>query len=204
MQNLISGLPRTPAGFGRHLAAIALIAFLAVAAPAEEAPAPVRSLLTPEEFHRAGLDKLSKGELDFLSACLARLHASPTLRSPASPVSQVEPPPKDVLSNPPAAPIKSLPQGEAAFGAEEQLHAAVEVIQAVPSAIRSRVLGPFEGWSGRTEFRLENGQVWKQAERGDFSANLSNPFVVIEKGLLGAFYLHVEGYGSRVRVKRVK
>ena len=74
----------------------------------------------------------------------------------------------------------------------------------MPSAIRSRIPGDFSGWDGRTHFALENGQVWRQTEPGVFSVRLTNPIVVIEKGLMGAFYLRVEGYGSRIRVKRVK
>jgi hypothetical protein len=204
MWDSIRGLLPAATVPGCWLAAASVIVLLTVAAPAEEAPASVRSLLTPEEFHRAGLDKLTKDELEFLSACLARVRAPAASGNQAIPASPAEPKRENSLSAPPSAPVKSLPQGEAAFGAEEQLHAAVEVMQAVPSAIRSRVTGPFEGWSGHTEFRLDNGQVWRQVEHGVFSVSLTNPVVVIEKGVLGAFYLHVEGYGSRVKVKRVK
>jgi hypothetical protein len=204
MQDFITGSLPISAGISRWLAAVAAIALLTITLPAEEAQASVRSRLTPEEFHRAGLDKLTKEELDFLDICLARVQAPPASRGPVPSVSAAEPPQENVLPGPRPPPVKSLPQGEAAFGAEEQLHAAVEVMQAVPSKIRSRVTGAFEGWSGHTRFCLDNGQVWQQAEHGVFSVNLTNPAIVIEKGLLGAFFLHLEGYGSRVKVKRLK
>ncbi len=204
MQDLIRGLlPITTSG-GHCLASASLLALLVIAAPAEEPPAALRSLLTPEEFHRAGLDKLTQDELDLLSAALARIYAFPPTSGPARPDPSSKPPrgsSRPVLR---PAPVRNLPQGDAAFGTEEQLHAAVEVLKAVPSAIRSRVPGPFAGWSGQTSFLLENGQLWQQAEQGVFSVNLTNPAIVIENGLLGTFYLHVEGYGSRVKVKRVK
>lgn len=205
MHNLYLRLSARWTRWPRLLAGASMIALLMVPAHGEKPSDSLRHLLTPDEFHRAGLDKLTPDELDFLGACLTRLQTPPDSRNSAPPPPRAAPLP--AAKSPPASapvPVKSLPQGEAAFGAEEQLHAAVEILQAVPSVIRSRTTGDFSGWSGRTEFQLENGQVWRQVEPGQFSVSLTRPHVVIEKGLMGAFYLHVEGYGSRVRVKRVK
>lgn len=141
--------------------------------------------LTPAEFRAAGLHKLSPEELATLEALLRR--------PAAAPVSSV--------SN---QPVASLPQGEDAFGQEQKLFERVEVIQRVPRAISSRIKGEFNGWRGRTVFELENGQTWQQVAPGDFAVRLTNPVVHVEKGALGAFYLRVEGFGSRIKVKRVK
>ena len=74
-----------------------------------------------------------------------------------------------------------------------------------PAEISTRVVGEFRGWTGRTKFVLENGQIWVQAEDDSFYIRkLTNPEVHLERGLLGAYFLRVEGYGSRVRVKRLK
>lgn len=71
--------------------------------------------------------------------------------------------------------------------------------------VRSRLLGSFRGWTGNTVFRLENGQVWQQTG-GDRLAGVSldSPEVTIEKSLFGAWYLSVEGYNSRAKVKRIE
>lgn len=71
--------------------------------------------------------------------------------------------------------------------------------------VQSRLMGSFRGWSGNTVFRLENGQVWQQTGGGELAGvNLESPSVTIEKGMLGAWYLRVEGYNSRAKVKRVE
>ncbi len=72
------------------------------------------------------------------------------------------------------------------------------------SKMTSRVIGQFDGWTGDTVFRLENGQVWEQSGNGFFKVSMNNPSVTIEKGVFGGFILSVEGYNSRVKVKRVQ
>jgi len=156
-------------------------------------PGVLERLLTPDEFLRAGLNKLSPEELAFLDARLARAGVSTPQAGPRPPAADAALPP----------PLPQLPQGEAAFGNEPELHAQAERMQRVPTSIRSRIPGAFTGWEGKTDFHLENGQVWRQVDGSRFSVSLVDPTVVIEKGLLGAFYLRVEGYGSSVKVKRV-
>jgi hypothetical protein len=71
--------------------------------------------------------------------------------------------------------------------------------------ITAMIRGAFTGWSGKTKFVLDNGQVWKQADKNSsFYVKLENPTVTIEKGALGTYYLKVNGYAKRVRVKRTK
>lgn len=73
------------------------------------------------------------------------------------------------------------------------------------SPIESRIVGNFTGWRGRTEFELENGQVWRQAAPGTFAIReIENPEVTISPGLISGWFLRVEGYNSRVRVERVR
>ncbi len=71
--------------------------------------------------------------------------------------------------------------------------------------IRSRIVGTFDGWRGSTEFELENGMVWRQAEVGTFAISpVENPEVRIQPGMFGAWRLRVEGYNSQVRVERIR
>ena len=66
--------------------------------------------------------------------------------------------------------------------------------------------GEFRGWSGAgTRFTLDNGQVWETTDASSrLVVKLTNPGVIIEKGFLGAYYLRVEGYNTRAKVKRIK
>jgi hypothetical protein len=76
---------------------------------------------------------------------------------------------------------------------------------AAQNQITAMIKGAFSGWSGKTKFVLDNGQVWKQADKNSsFYVKLENPTIIIEKGSLGTYFLSVAGYAKRVRVKRIK
>ena len=70
--------------------------------------------------------------------------------------------------------------------------------------VQSRYDGEFTGWSGNTLFRLENGQVWKQAQSGRVSARATRPKITIKRGALGGYRMNVEGLDDSIRVERVK
>ncbi|MBS0195023.1 MAG: hypothetical protein JSR34_12370 [Proteobacteria bacterium] len=72
------------------------------------------------------------------------------------------------------------------------------------SSIVSSIDGDFHGWDGGTTFTLANGQVWHQVDGDVFAVRLKNPGVTISPGLMGTWYLKVEGYGSSTKVERVK
>lgn len=192
-------------------------------AAAESATSPsLRDVLTAEEFARAGLHKLTEEELAFLSrrilapestesdapapaAPAPALAAAPVARTPAPDARPAEGPPSpaSAVAPPPPAP-EAGESGEAAFGHEERIRADVERTRGIPKAITSRIEGEFRGWSGRTIFRLANGQVWQQVDDGVFAVKLQDPTVTIERGALNSYFLRVEGYGSRVKVRRVR
>jgi hypothetical protein len=70
--------------------------------------------------------------------------------------------------------------------------------------IRSRYVGDFTGWDGKTVFRLENGQAWQQIESGRMSWKATNPMITIKRGFMGSYVLKVEGVNKTVRVKRIE
>lgn len=76
---------------------------------------------------------------------------------------------------------------------------------AEPASIRSSVVGRFYGWAPGTIFTLANGQVWKVTDDTDAVLPImQNPNVEITRGLLGAYFLQVEGHVNTARVARVK
>jgi hypothetical protein len=77
------------------------------------------------------------------------------------------------------------------------------VFRHMPSRIVSHLVGVFTGWSGRTRFRLRNGEIWIQDGYGSFTTPpLRDPRVVIKKLLVG-YVLRVPPYGAQVFVRRV-
>jgi lipoprotein-anchoring transpeptidase ErfK/SrfK len=74
-----------------------------------------------------------------------------------------------------------------------------------PGSIRSSVVGRFDGWAPGTIFTLANGQVWKVTDDTDAVLPImQNPNVEITRGLIGAYFLQVEGHVNTARVARVK
>jgi hypothetical protein len=71
--------------------------------------------------------------------------------------------------------------------------------------IVSRLVGRFDGWSGKTVFKLENGQVWQQSEHGDLAGvHMDAPMITITPSFSGAWWLTAEGRKSKAKVKRIK
>jgi hypothetical protein len=142
----------------------------------------INNLMTAQEFEQFGLEKLSPEELEALSGWLAE---------------RIDIEKKKIVA-------EIIPEGEDRFGATEKIQRNVERIRPEQQQITSRILGEFRGWKGGTRFKLENGQVWRQVERGKFVVNVKDPTIIIRKGFLGTYFLNVKGYGTRVKVKRVE
>lgn len=72
-------------------------------------------------------------------------------------------------------------------------------------AVHSRLNGEFRGWSGKTTFHLENGQVWQQVGSDQWAGvRLDNPAVSITPALFGSWKLKVEGYNTTTKVRRIR
>jgi len=73
-----------------------------------------------------------------------------------------------------------------------------------PERIETSIVGPFKGWSGKTFFKLENGQVWQQRTGGKVNYRKSmSPKVEIFK-TIGGYRMRVEGYRQTVGIKRIR
>ncbi|MGH8153657.1 MAG: hypothetical protein ACREP0_00220 [Rhodanobacteraceae bacterium] len=71
--------------------------------------------------------------------------------------------------------------------------------------VATHLVGSFDGWAGQTTFKLDNGQVWRQAESGAYSCpTVQDPEVTIKPMILGSWLMYVQGCNQSVRVERVK
>lgn len=69
--------------------------------------------------------------------------------------------------------------------------------------IISNIDGQFSGWTGKTIFRLNNGQVWKQRLPGRWRYEANSPAAKITKNWLGYYILEVDGK-KKIGVSKVK
>lgn len=70
--------------------------------------------------------------------------------------------------------------------------------------IAAKVVPAFKGWSGKTIFRLDNGQVWQQRQHGKLRYSGDDSTVVIHQNLLGGYMLKHNDSGRAVGVKRIE
>ncbi len=70
--------------------------------------------------------------------------------------------------------------------------------------IRSRVQGKVDGWQPGTEFRLENGQVWKVL-KGSITLReaMESPQIIVVPGIAGRWFLQVHEDYPKARVYRI-
>ncbi|KPF48787.1 hypothetical protein IP87_09545 [beta proteobacterium AAP121] len=69
--------------------------------------------------------------------------------------------------------------------------------------MNSRVQGRFEGWQRGTRLRLANGQVWEVVDGTVAVYDLDSPAVTVRRGLLGSYFIEIEGVSATPRVRRV-
>ncbi len=115
---------------------------------------------------------------------------------PGSPVAPPAAPPVQTSTAPPSAPAPAaISQAERDFGRARQ-----EVDQ-----ITSSIDGTFDGWEGRTRFKLANGQIWEVRRRNSLRSYraVENPEVIVRKNGMGFYIMEVPSVNARVPVTRV-
>lgn len=160
-----------------------LIALLVAAVAAWAQSATFSSLeerMTAKEFRDAGLDQLSPEQLATLNAWIER---NVRLADPAVAAA---------VASGQTAPAAPAPVDMTGFENRDR------------NEVVSRIVGPFKGWFGKTEFQLENGQVWQQVEDDRFPFNAESPGVTISPGAFGSWRLKVDGSNRTTLVKRIR
>lgn len=71
-------------------------------------------------------------------------------------------------------------------------------------AIESHVDGRFAGWGPKDRIQFANGQIWQITDDSRRVLDFMNPKVRVHRGVLGAFYLEIEGTNHQPKVKRVR
>ena len=91
-----------------------------------------------------------------------------------------------------------------AHESEQLVKADKKIKKLQQQGVRRHIMGKFKGWTGKTVFRLDNGEVWKQRLGGRYAISLENPEVEISKNLFGFYEMKILKTGRRVGVTRVK
>lgn len=148
--------------------------------------------MTAEERAQSGLSKLTRKELDFLNSWLS-LHLRPTDNGSAD--YSIE-----------------RTRSEEFIETEVQRRLADKLAIEAASAERAKksrtysaiVIGGFSGWQGKTLFRLDNGEIWRQKSNSKYRYRGSDARVRLTQNWAGGWEMEVASTGKRVLVKRVR
>ncbi|KAB8175423.1 hypothetical protein FKV24_013540 [Lysobacter maris] len=149
---------------------------LALAQQQATSDQPIQQQMSAVEFRAAGLDKLDAEELASLNRWLGRKIEAETALAAAAAKKKVEDENRGFLS----------------FGSEEP--------------VVGTVTSEFRGFGKGRRYTLDNGQVWEQVDSASLvGVRNRNPQVTIRPSVVGtAWYMSVEGYNTRAKVKRVE
>lgn len=201
-------------------AILSLTATLQLIPPAHGADLGFTDQLTVEERASAGLDKLTPAERARLDA-LIRQHETGELTRIRERATQAEAARLAAERQAAAAQADAAQQAAAARRATAQA-SAQETAAATPKAARSgwldkirlkpgteieyetletELIGDFKGWSVNTVFVLANGQRWKAISGSYVTPKVPGPLKVkVVPGMLGSFFLEIEGIRQRPKV----
>jgi hypothetical protein len=184
---------------------MAVLGLVCVLWSLDVAAQPTSSTIPPEVYRAAGLDKLTDAErqalIDWVNAG-APMTASGTPAVPAAPVSP-RAPMVAATPAPAAAPTPTVASVPTAAPAPAALPAPLTPLSE-ESEINTRVLLPFTGWTGRTIFTMENGQVWQQRMDGNYTFKGTDTRVVITRGTFGLDRMRLVESGRWIGVKRIR
>ena len=169
-----------------HALLLAILLALPALAGAQDAP-PLQQAMSAEEFKAAGLDKLSAEELARLNAWLDRRVEQQATAAVAAAVQQV----REQAREEGRKEVVEKNRGFFHFGSEEPIEASV--------------VGEFTGFGSRKRYTLDNGQVWEQTDGATLAGvRRTNPKVRIKPGVLGAWWMRIDGYNTQAKVQRIE
>ena len=165
--------------------------------------------MSAEERRATGIDSLSADELDALNQWLIERFDQVQETVSAEVRDEVR---EEVLEEV----LEEVREADAAEReAEIERRVAIEVeaakqeiVDAPPEPAVSEpfeavIQGRFSGWSGKTVFPLDNGQVWRQRHGGRYRHTDDDQRVRIYKNLLGMWQMKVLSTGRSVPVRRI-
>lgn len=168
---------------------LCLVALLLTAglASAQEAFPGLKSVLTPAEWRRAGLDRLTPDEVGVIDAALIRHQTGTTARLKT-----------ELIAAQPPAPAAAAAAPKPGFFQRFGLPVFDDSEWRTMPPLKARVVK----WESANRFRLDNGQIWEGFE--PITYELVGKDIEIQARPHGQFALIVDGANTTLRVMRLR
>lgn len=165
--------------------------------------------MTEEERAAAGIDDLSPAQRQYLDAWLRdRFAAEPEVADPATVQPGAAVMAAEQASEADLAARENAIEAEVERRVAEEL-AAVQAAEVAEEAtanepFEATITGGFSGWSGKTVFALDNGQVWRQRTGSSrYRHTRGGNEVRFKRSFLGLWTMTVVSTGRSVGVRRI-
>jgi hypothetical protein len=164
----------------------------------------IESVMSAEERLKSGVDTLTVEQRQFLNDWLKenydrRIESVVTRTTEDEQSASTEQPVK--LEATPEAIEAEVDRRVAAKLADKRES---EKTKQSDSAFEARLTGDFTGWTGKTIFKLDNGQVWRQRSSANYRHRGSDRRVTFKKNWMGGWEMTVVSSGKTVLVRKVQ
>lgn len=164
----------------------------------------IESVMSAEERLQSGVDTLTAEQRKFLNNWLKENYGRRTESAVARTTAD-----KQSKSTEQPAKLEATPE---AIEAEVDRRVAAkladkresEKAKQSDSAFEARLTGDFTGWTGKTIFKLDNGQVWRQRSSANYRHRGSDRRVTFKKNWMGGWEMTVVSSGKTVLVRKVQ
>ncbi len=203
--------PRLIAGLRQCLGLVGLLVLLA---PYHASAVEPLDGMTASERAATGVDRLTPNEREALNRWLSEHLGAPVMpqaaaeptRSDNAPASDMTP--STVVAAETAQGVDGQDvaiEAEVARRVAQELAAARADEEALETGepFEAQVLGGFTGWSGKTVFTLDNGQVWRQRHATTYRYRGDDNRVRLEANFFGLWEMTVLSTGRSVGVRRI-
>ena len=164
----------------------------------------IESVMSAEERLKSGVDTLTAEQRKFLNDWLkqnyGRRSESVVTRTTADGRSELPEQPAKLEATPEAieAEVDRRVAAELADKSES------EKTKQPESTFEARLTSDFTGWTGKTIFKLDNGQVWRQRSSANYRHRGSDTRVKFKKNWMGGWEMTMVSSGKTVLVRKVR
>lgn len=171
-----------------------------IAAPTFES---LDKAMTADERVKSGIDSLTAQQREFLNSWLKARYGEPAqAEASESDTAIVRTPATSVTTEADAQAIETEVERRVAAKL-----AATQTGKDSPKGeieFEARLVGDFKGWTGKTVFKLDNGQVWRQRSASTYRYKGADTRVRFEQNWMGGWEMEVLSTGKSVLVKKLR
>jgi hypothetical protein len=159
--------------------------------------------MTADERVKSGIDSLTAQQREFLNSWLKARYGEPAQVEASEPdTAIVRTPATSVTTEADAQAIETEVERRVAAKLAATKTGKDNPKDDMP--LEARLVGDFKGWTGKTVFRLDNGQVWRQRSASTYRHKGSDMRVRFEQNWMGGWQMEVLSTGKSVLVKKMR